>query len=58
MRAGLVQIAIGIVIGLIGLALTAATNGKTIFIGAMVVGALQVVIGLFNIARAGIAGSR
>ena len=51
MRDGVVTIGIGALIGLVGLGLTAATNGQRVFVGAMAVGGVYVLIGLFKLAR-------
>jgi hypothetical protein len=54
MKSGLMTIALGILIFLVGAGLTAATNGRTLFWGAMLVGAIQILIGLFNVLRAAV----
>ena len=51
MSGGMKTALIGVVIFLIGAVATAASNGRTLFWGAMAVGALNVLVGLFRMAR-------
>ncbi len=51
MRDGVVTTGIGAVILAAGVGLTAVTNGQRVFIGAMVVGGIYMLIGLFKMVR-------